>query len=285
MSTNQGSVMDVICASYDQFFDAEKKIAGYIMNHPEQVMTMTVSELAAASGASEATVSRFCRKCGVKGFHHLKINLAQSLAGRIVPDCPLSSTISRDDIGQSLQNILKNKIEELTQTVSMMDPQTLDHVLSLIQTARVIQFAAVGNTIPVALDGAYKFSQIGLTAMTSAIWETQLAYSYTLTRQDVIILISNSGASKRLLDIAKAAGTNSVTTIGITNSAISPLAKLCNYHITTATREKLFLENYCFSRVSATTVIEILYLFLTAGQKQAHQNTNRHEQAIASEKV
>lgn len=121
--------------------------------------------------------------------------------------------------------------------------------------------------------------------MTSAIWETQLAYSYTLTRQDVIILISNSGASKRLLDIAKAAGTNSVTTIGITNSAISPLAKLCNYHITTATREKLFLENYCFSRVSATTVIEILYLFLTAGQKQAHQNTNRHEQAIASEKV
>lgn len=285
MGAKQATVMDVICSSYEQFFEAEKKIAGFIMNHPEQVLDMTVSDLAAASGASEATISRFCRKCGMKGFHHLKIDLAQSLAGGPEPDRHRSSEISRTDIRQSLQNILKNKMEELTQTVSMMDPDTLDQILTHIQTARVVQLAAVGNTIPVALDGAYKFSQIGIPATASSIWETQLAFAYTLTDRDVVILISNSGASRRLLDVAKGANANGAVTIGITNSAASPLAKLCRFHITTATREKLFLENYCFSRVSATTVVEILYLFLTADRADAYRHTSRHEQAIANEKI
>jgi Transcriptional regulators len=285
MSTTQGTVIDVICSSYEQFFEAEKKIATYIINHPQQVLDMTVSDLAAASGGSEATISRFCRKCGMKGFHHLKINLAQSLAGGNELDQHLSNKITRANIPQSLQNILKNKIEELTQTVSMMDPRDLDQILTYIQTARIVQFAAVGNTIPVAQDGAYKFSQIGITATTSSIWETQLAFAYTLTDRDVAILISNSGASKRLLDVAKGANTNGAITIGITNSAASPLARLCRYHITTATREKLFLENYYFSRVSAMTVVEILYLFLSASQKDSYTHTSQHEQTIASEKI
>ena len=56
------SVVGVICASYDQFFEAEKKIADCIKSRKEDVVDMTVAELAAASGTSDATVSRFCRR-------------------------------------------------------------------------------------------------------------------------------------------------------------------------------------------------------------------------------
>ena len=61
----------------------------------------------------------------------------------------------------------------------------------------------------------------------------------------------------------------------------STIAKASDYHITTATREKLFLDGYCFSRVSATTVIEILYLFLTSMKEDAYKSIARHENAIA----
>ena len=40
---------------------------------------MTISELAESAGASEATVTRFCKKCNLKGFHHLKITLAKEV--------------------------------------------------------------------------------------------------------------------------------------------------------------------------------------------------------------
>ena len=74
------NVSGVLCSSYDTFFEAEKKIADYILEHKSEIIDMTVAELALASGTSDATVSRFCRRCGFNGFHHLKITLAKEVA-------------------------------------------------------------------------------------------------------------------------------------------------------------------------------------------------------------
>ena len=61
------NVSGVLCSSYDTFFEAEKKIADYILEHKSEIIDMTVAELALASGTSDATVSRFCRRCGFNG--------------------------------------------------------------------------------------------------------------------------------------------------------------------------------------------------------------------------
>ena len=42
----------------------------------------------------------------------------------------------------------------------------------------------------------------------------------------------------------------------ITNNPDSPLASICDHKIITATREKLLTEEFWFSRVTATAVIE-----------------------------
>lgn len=255
------SVIGVICSSYDSFFDSEKKIANCIMERKREVVDMTVAELAQASGASDASVSRFCRRCGFKGFHQLKMTLARELSEE--SQASVGNDISRRDIGQSLQNILANKTEEIRQTVAMMDPENLDRILDIIQKARMVQLVAVGNTIPVALDAAFKFNQLGIPAATGTILETQTAYAFNLGKKDVIIAISNSGVSRRLIRILEGASGNGVTVISITNNPESPVAKLSDYHITTATREKLLREDFLFSRVPATMVIEILYLLLS----------------------
>ena len=85
------SVLDCITILYDQLFDAEKKIAKFILNNPKKVVDMTVSELAEISDVSIASVSRFCRKVGLKGFAQLKISLAQELV-----DTHKSGEISND---------------------------------------------------------------------------------------------------------------------------------------------------------------------------------------------
>ena len=276
------SVIGVICSSYDSFFDSEKKIANCIMERKREVVDMTVAELAQASGASDASVSRFCRRCGFKGFHQLKMTLARELSEE--SQASVGNDISRRDIGQSLQNILANKTEEIRQTVAMMDPENLDRILDIIQKARMVQLVAVGNTIPVALDAAFKFNQLGIPAATGTILETQTAYAFNLGKQDVIIAISNSGVSRRLIRILEGASGNGVTVISITNNPESPVAKLSDYHITTATREKLLREDFLFSRVPATMVIEILYLLLSVSIRGAEENVRRHETAIMEDK-
>lgn len=279
------SVLDIICASLDSFFESERKIGTYIIQHTAEVVDMTVGELAQACGVSDASVSRFCKKINMKGFHHLKITLAKEISEKGIEEEEVSNHISVNDIEQSLKNILANKVTEITQTVSMMDAKQLSELLNKLNMARTVQFFAVGNTIPVAIDGAFKLNQIGIPAVSGTIWETQIGYTYNMTAEDVVIAISNSGESTAVLRALEAAKSAGATTLSITNSEKSSAAQLSDYHITTATREKLFLDGYCFSRVSATTVIEILYLFLTSMRKDAYKSIVRHEQAIAFTKL
>lgn len=274
------SVINQICASMDSFFDTEKKIGDYIVRHPKKVVDMTVGELAKECGVSEASVSRFCKRIELKGFHHLKISLARELVDA-KDGGEISGHISVDDMEGSLRGILSNKMEELRQTVAMIDREELKKILGVINNADTVLMAAVGNTIPVAMDGAYKLNQIGIRAMSTPIWETELGYSYNLTDKDVVVAISNSGESTGVIQILEAAKSRGAVAISITNNVRSSVAELSTYHITTATREKLFLDGYCFSRVSATMAIEIIYLLLASMRKESYESIVRHEQAMA----
>lgn len=276
----EGSVINQICASMDSFFDTEKKIGDYIVRHPKKVVDMTVGELAKECGVSEASVSRFCKRIELKGFHHLKISLARELVDA-KDGGEISGHISVDDMEGSLRGILSNKMEELRQTVAMIDREELKKILGVINNADTVLMAAVGNTIPVAMDGAYKLNQIGIRAMSTPIWETELGYSYNLTDKDVVVAISNSGESTGVIQILEAAKSRGAVAISITNNVRSSVAELSTYHIMTATREKLFLDGYCFSRVSATMVIEIIYLLLASMRKESYESIVRHEQAMA----
>lgn len=277
------SVLDCITVLYDQLFDAEKKIAKFILNNPKKVVDMTVSELAEISDVSIASVSRFCRKVGLKGFAQLKISLAQELVDTHKSG-EVSNDISVDNIPQSLQNILANKITELKQTVNLIDTDEFREILEGIRDSSRVQVIAVGNTIPVAIDAAFKFNELGIPTTAGTIWETQLSYSFTLGKGDVLIAISNSGESDKVLEAVKIANNNKAMTIGITNSPHSAIGEEVQYHITTATREKLFLDEFCFSRVSASTVIEIIFLFLTEMIENSHKSMIKCEEMFAVDK-
>ena len=251
---NNRSVLDMICASYERFFDAEKKIADYILNHKKDAVEMTVAELAKASGTSDATVSRFCRRCGFKGYQNLKLALAKEIMEEERDSLQVSNEIDRANLPQALQNILANKMAEMTGTIGMMEPDNLETILKILESARTIQFAAVGNTIPVAMDGAFKFNQLGICSSCSEIWEAQMAYTYNLGpsgRSADYFKLRRLQASS---DSGEGAHENGARVIVITNNASSPLALVSDYRIITATREKLLTGEFWFSRIPAMLV-------------------------------
>ena len=69
-----------------------------------------------------------------------------------------------DNIPQSLQNILSNKIDEMSATINGINPENLQRVLELLQNAQLVQIAAVGNTIPAAQSASFLIAQLGLRA-------------------------------------------------------------------------------------------------------------------------
>ncbi len=197
----------------------------------------------------------------------------------------VSNDIDRADKGQSLQNILANKVAELTETVNLMDGEALEQALRLLEQADLVQVAAVGNTAPTALDCAFKLNQLGIRAVSGTIWEGETARAFNLTGRDVLLVISNSGTSRRLQALAEGAKENGAKIILVTNNGSSPLARLSDVTLITATREKLLTEDFWFSRIPAMLVVEILYLFLFSSKKDAAAHIRRHEAVIRPDKT
>lgn len=279
----EATVRNQIFSAYDSLFDAEKKVADYLMNHQEKAIEMSASELAAACEASQATIVRFCKKIGCNGYHHLKIKMAKEM--REQDDHEFSNEISIDNIEQSLMNIMASKMEELKETLSSIDGKMLREIIDLILNAKVVEFTAMGNTIPIALDGSYKFNQLGIPAVGSTIWETQEAYARTMRKGDVMIAVSASGASRHLLNMANIAKENGVKVVAITNQAKSPLAEASDYTLVTATREQVFHDQVSFTRMAAMAVIDSLFLLLFSTKWDSFKNLTEHEQSVAEDKI
>ncbi|MFY4776597.1 MurR/RpiR family transcriptional regulator [Metabacillus sp. RGM 3146] len=113
--------------------------------------------------------------------------------------------------------------------------------LDIISRCSLVQFVAAGNTIP----------------------EMQVSFAHSLTEEDVVIGISNSGDSKILLDIFEIAKKRKATTISITNHIKSPLSQLASIQLTCITNEKLFFKEFSFTRFPSISVNDTLFLLLS----------------------
>lgn len=160
-------------------------------------------------------------------------------------------------------------------------------VVHALKHAGVIEFAAVGNTNAVALDATFKFfGSWGLRCMASTISETSIGFALTLRPGDVIVLISNSGKSRRLNRMAKAARNCGATVVVISSDSKSPLARLADYTFNTVNHEALLTTgDFAFSKISATMIIEVIYNFLLPEIKDAREHISYYEELIQPDKV
>ncbi len=277
------SAMDILCSDLD-LFDAEQRIADYILQHQAEAAGMTLASLAQASGASEATVSRFCKRLGFESYRTFQISLARDVHERPQPNLA-SNTVSIDELHESLQNILAVKVSEITGTIQNIDENELQSVLNVLGTADVVQVAATGNTIPVAMDAAFKFNQLGIRCTMSEIAEKSSAFALALTKRDALLVFSNSGRSKRLLSIARAAKSTGAKLILITGNRVSPLSEIADHVLLTVNREKLLATaEFPLSRLSALALVEVLFHLLLVSVPEARTYMNRHKEFMKDDK-
>lgn len=281
MESNYKAFVNRIYTHLGKFSKSEKRIVDLVINDPQFVINATISQLAGRAEISEASVSRFCKRIGLNGFHHLKVMLAQ--VSVINDDTQNGSTLNSED--KTLEKLMGDKKDEIEATLEGFDPETTKKVLSVIKEARLIQVMAEGNTYPVALDACFKFNQIGRMAFTASSWEVAMGQALNLTASDVVVVISNSGESKRLIQLIEVAKKNQARVVTLTNSDHSPMAALADDNIVTASRGTIFMSEYFFSRVSAVTAVEALFMLLIADDPQLKKRIQKHELLIASNKI
>ena len=252
-----GDVLSHICAVMSSLSPSEKAIATYVLDHPSDVATMTVRELAAETGTSPASVSRFARTLDYRTYSDMRLALGISISRASGEEKATGGKVTLDDVEGSIKYVLSHKVKELSQTASLIDSDDFSTVVNLLHNANLVLIAGVGNSI--------KLSQVGVRAFCPSTTDAMVSAATSLKENDILLVISTSGYSKRLVNIFDSAEDSNTPIIMITDNPDTPLAKRATYIIRAVSRDQAITgTEVAFSHSSINFVIELLFLFLTS---------------------
>lgn len=239
---------------------SEKKVILYILKHPEEVIRLSVSDLAVKSGVSDATVIRSCYKLGLTGFQDLKISLAQGL---VSPIKSINETIKEDDTYETIiTKVFNATMNTLKKTMSILDYNSVKEASNLVYHARRVVIIGLGNSAAMAQDMYHKLLRLGCNATVCTDTHIQMILACGTTEHDVLVAISHSGSSKDIVEVAKAWKNGGGKIISITNIGLTPLNKISDVSLETASRETQYKVYAFSSRAAQMAIIDAIYTLI-----------------------
>ncbi len=268
---------------YDRLNTAEKKVIQYVIDHPQEVVSLSVSDLADKCGSSEATVVRACRSVGMKGYQDMKLSLIQNI---VTPLQNIHEGISEADTASAvLDKIFQSTIHTLNYTRDVIDIKAIEEAVSLIMQARRIDVFGLGNSHAIALDAQHKFMRLGLNVAAFADSHMQSISSAFLAKGDVVIAISHSGSSRDVIEAAGVARENGAKVISISNIGTSPLSKISDVSLFTASNETKYRIVAVASRHAQMAIIDVIYTLVAMRKgEEAVKGFKRVEVALEDKK-
>jgi DNA-binding MurR/RpiR family transcriptional regulator len=232
------------------------RIAEFVVDHSEEVVHMSVSEVAERTGSSEGSVVGFCKMLGAKGFQQLKILLAQEI---VQPVQYIHEDLSpRDDASTVIGKIFNSNIQTLQATASVLDAGDLKRAVKIIKGAKRIEIYGIGSSASIAEDAYYRMLRIGLNAVAVTDSHVQ-AISASRTGPDVATLtISHSGSTYETVLATRLAKEAGAHTICVTNYGKSPIQSFSDVLLYTMAQETRFRTEAMTSRLAQLAIIDTL---------------------------
>ena len=111
-----------------------KSLAAYILEHYEEVLNCNITELAEEAGVSDASVVRFCKSVGYKGYQDFKVNAARDVLPR---DKHFNPSLEQGDDPEAIcRKIFASEVNVLNRTLAGIDLPLLTKVADQIRSAK-----------------------------------------------------------------------------------------------------------------------------------------------------
>ncbi len=241
---------------------AERKVAEFILAKPQSAIRLNVTELAEASGVSDATVIRMCKRLGYTGFYQMKICLAEELGRNQMTGYQDSATNPKTG-----KEVIQCLTRDLLRIADLLDEEKMERCVELICSSKRIFVSAVGNTIPVAMDFAFRLCRLGINATCETIVEYGLASMVRGDENDLLIAVSHSGSSKHVVQAVEVANQKSMQTVAVTGFSSSPVARRVQFSLLTTVENPLFGEYGAASHIYEQAVLDSILYFVSVRQK------------------
>jgi DNA-binding MurR/RpiR family transcriptional regulator len=259
----QGGIVSIE-ESLQQLTPKERKAASYILQHPRDVVTLSVQRLAQLANVSEATIVRLSRSLRCRGFQELKLRIAGDLAqGRTttetIPAMP-SGSGPHDWIGA----VVHNSMRLIRDTAALLPMEDVERVIHAMHCARkVAVFSTGASSEVIAEDFKRRLSRMDRWCETGHAPSAQAAVVDHLRCEDVLFGIYDDGQPDNMVPAIQQAKEKGVLVVSLTRFGVNPISELADIRLFTSSLYGT-KDAESASRIAPLTVLEILCMGLTS---------------------
>lgn len=244
---------------------AEGRVASYILENAEQIIHLSITELAELAQSAEATIFRLCKRLGYGGYQAFKIALASDL---VKPLENIHQEItSEDSLSTIAAKVFHSNLEALQDTLKLVDEGSLEKAVESIHQAERIEFYGLGGSAPIALDAYHKFIRVGVPCIALTDSHMQVISARLLKPGAVVLGVSHSGSNKDIVESLRIAREAGAVTICLTNYPKSPLTKVSDICLVSSSRESHYRSEAMASRIAQLSLIDTLFVGVSLRRK------------------
>mgnify|MGYP005696030509 FL=1 len=234
---------------------SEKKVAEAILADPESATESSIASLAKKANVSEPSVNRFCKRFNTAGFPDFKLKLAKSLVSgvRFVN----RNVDPSDDVESFTPKIFDSTINDLALVRDSISHTVIEKVVDHLLKANRIYFFGMGTSGSVARDAENKFFRFNLPVSFHDDVLMMRMLASTGIKGDVFFMISHTGRTKEIIDIAQIADDNDATVIALTSPG-SPLASISSISLDVNVPENTDEYMAMTSRIVHLVILDVL---------------------------
>ncbi len=251
------NILAQMLQEYESFTRSERKIADYVLEHQKETQYISITDLSNQCEVAVSTVSLFCRKLKLAGFNDFKLELARaaSPAG--------GAGIGSGGRGASTPTAVKDKVlreaqDALTNAYHMLAEREVARAADLLRDAGQVICLGQGNHSVVALAAWAQFSTTSSKFKTIQDSHMQIVTLSTLSKTDVVLYFSYSGATHEVLSAAEVIRNRGARLILVTRYLNSPASAYADVVLLCGPNELPFQFGSSAALVAQLYVVEVL---------------------------
>lgn len=262
-------------AAYNQFTKAEKKVADFVINHQQEALYMSITDLADACHVGDTSVYRFCRKMNLQGYQEFKMRLSLSQGATGEEE---AGDNSPRNMAETVMNLHIGAIKE---TYTLLNKKEFERVIDMFHEAGRVYFFGIGDSLLIAQGACNKFLRITnkVTCVTDP--HMQAMSASTATTEDLFIIVSYSGATKDNILVAKLAKKAGAKIVCISHYKKSPLTAYTDAILLCGADEGPLEGGSMAGKVAQLYLMDLMYQeYYNRNYKECRSNNEKTSGAV-----
>ncbi|MDO7487468.1 MurR/RpiR family transcriptional regulator [Peribacillus frigoritolerans] len=245
--------------SMDKFTKTEEELANYILQRPEEVSQLTISQIAKKLHISPATITRFCQKLAFSGFNEFRHELKRFVDLQNTPKN--MKNIKQVDY---FAKLYQDHLGIIDNTFHITTYGNIQKAVSFLTKANKIHVYGIGSSGIAAQEFKSKFFRIGLTVEAITDPHQSMMDAALSNENSVVIGISISGTTKEVISAVKIAKKQGACILVFTGDKNSELSQLGDLSLLVTSKNSMHMGQNISPLLPLLLLFDLIYTELVA---------------------